>query len=546
MTNHNVFNQPPELAGYNLYKQDAALQEGLHRGGAKWAEPRIIEYGRKVGQELREAGFLANTQLPVLHTHDRFGHRIDRVDYHPAYHQLMATAIEHGLHSLPWREPQTGAHVARAALCYLHHQADAGSGCPLTMTFAAWPVLRQQSRLSGEWSAKLKTLAYDAADKPYFSKTGVTLGMAMTEKQGGSDLRSNCSQARPLDRPEAGELYRLSGHKWFCSAPMSDAFLVLAQAEGGLSCFLMPRWCPDGSRNALYIQRLKSKTGNRSNASGEIEFQDALGWMLGSEGRGIATIMEMVALTRFDCMVGSAALMRQAVAQALHHCAHRQVFGHPLNRQPLMQNVLADLAIESEAALALSQRVAEALDGSQTNPAEAALVRLATAVGKYWICKRVPGLTYEAMECLGGNGYVEKSMLPRLYREAPVNAIWEGSGNVQCLDVLRVLSRQPETLAAYLEEIREVASQEPRLARYLTELENILSSEAADPYRARHLMEHLAIALQASLLLRYAPSTVAEAFCASRLSGDSSPLFGGLPRGIDCQAITDRSWPGGG
>ncbi|KEZ72441.1 acyl-CoA dehydrogenase, partial [Pseudomonas syringae pv. syringae FF5] len=377
---------------------------------------------------------------------------IDLVEFHPAYHQLMSAAIEHGIPSLPWTYPQPGAHVARAAMSYLHTQADPGSGCPLTMTFASVPALRLQPDLAEIWLPKVLSTEYDPRNVGIAHKNGATIGMAMTEKQGGTDVRANTTRAFPVGAGSPGQAYELVGHKWFCSAPMCDAFLTLAQTDKGLSCFLLPRHRPDDTRNEFYIQRLKNKLGNWSNASSEVEFRGALAWMIGEEGRGVPTIIEMVAMTRFDCMIGSSALMRQALTQATHHCAHRAVSGRLLAEQPLMQNVLADLALESEAALALTLRMGRALD-HQDDDHEKRFVRLVTAVGKYWICKRAPAMINEAAECLGGAGYVEDSILPRLYREAPVNSTWEGSGNVQCLDVLRTLSKEPGALDALFDEL---------------------------------------------------------------------------------------------
>lgn len=388
------------------------------------------------------AGFLANQHKPEFHSHDRYGNRVDLVEFHPAYHELMRAAIEHELPSLPWTDPRPGAQVARAGLSYLHSQAEAGTGCPLTMTYASVPAIRLQADLAEKWLPKILSREYDPRNVPMEQKAGVTIGMAMTEKQGGTDVRANTTRAYPVGIPGPGQAYELVGHKWFCSAPMCDAFLTLAYTDKGLTCFLLPRHRPDGSRNQFYIQRLKDKLGNWSNASSEIEYRGALAWMVGEEGRGVPTIIEMVAMTRFDCMIGSSALMRQALTQAAHHCAYRKVGGRVLAEQPLMQNVLADLALESEAALALTLRMGHALDRAHDEQEEK-FARLVTAVGKYWICKRAPAMINEASECMGGAGYVEETILPRLYREAPVNSIWEGSGNVQCLDVLRALSKEP-------------------------------------------------------------------------------------------------------
>ncbi len=411
------------------------------------------------------------------------------------------------------------------------------------MTFASIPTIRHQPDVAKEWEPRILATKYEPDNCPAFEKEGVTIGMAMTEKQGGSDVRANTTRAYPVGQSGPGEAYELVGHKWFCSAPMCDAFLVLAQTEKGLSCFLLPRWRLDGTRNQFYIQRLKNKLGNVSNASSEVEFRGAYAVMIGEEGRGVRTIIEMVALTRFDCMVGSASLMRQGTAQAIHYAAHRSAFGKKLIDQPLMQNVLADLALESEAALVLFMRVARALDSAPNDEAEELFVRLATAVGKYWICKRAPGHTHEAQECLGGAGYVENSILPRLYREAPVNSIWEGSGNVQCLDALRAIERNPATLEAVVNEVKLAQGADARFDAFVSRLEQILAYKKDAEFRARRLVETLAIALQSSLLIRAGNDTVADAFCASRLDDDFGRAFGTLPGGVDCQKIIERARP---
>lgn len=538
---HAVTNQPPLLDGCNLYRIDLPLRQWVQRFGGHWAEPRIDAYGALAGGPLAQAGFLANAHPPVFHSHDRQGHRIDWVEFHPAYHELMKTAVEHGLPSLPWAEPQPGAHVARAAMTYLHTQAEPGSGCPLTMTFASVPALRRQPELAQLWLPKVLAREYDPRNVPLASKAGATVGMAMTEKQGGTDVRANTTRAFAVGQAGPGQAYELLGHKWFCSAPMCDGFLTLAQTERGLGCFLLPRHRPDGSRNEMYIQRLKDKLGNRSNASSEIELRGALAWLIGEEGRGVATIIEMVAMTRFDCMVGSSALMRQGLTQALHHCAYRQVGGRVLAEQPLMQNVLADLALESEAALALSLRMGHALD-NLGDEQQALFARLATAVGKYWICKRAPAMLNEAAECLGGTGYIEDSVLPRLYREAPVNSIWEGSGNVQCLDVLRALAKEPGVSDALFAELGDGHGARP-LAAAIQRLKAQLNDTDDAQYRARQLTEDIALALQAKLLLEAGNSEVSDAFIASRLQG-SGRAFGTLPRGLAVQALLARSSPG--
>ena len=545
---HEVQNVGSELLDYDMYRQDAALVEAVQREGAGWADAALGEFGRLAGSaDYLELGVLANQNPPLLDTHDRFGRRVDLVKFHPAYHQLMRSAIEHGLHASPWTEPRAGAHVARAARTYMQTQVEAGHGCPITMTFAAVPALRTTPVLADAWVPKITARVYDPRNVPDAQKQGLTIGMAMTEKQGGSDVRANTTRAYPVGTAEGpGAAYELVGHKYFVSAPMCDAFLVLAQTARGLSCFLLPRWRPDGTKNPLQVLRLKRKMGNVSNASSETELRGALAWMVGDEGRGVRTIIEMVAMTRFDCMIGSTAGQRAAVAQALHHCAVRSVFGRVLNQQPLMQNVLADLVLEHEGSLALTMRLARAMDHRdhpQQGHHEDALVRLVTAVGKYWICKRTPQHAYEAMECIGGSGVMEDSPFPRLYREAPVNAIWEGSGNVQCLDVLRAMQKSPEVVDAFFAELAKARGAHAALDAWVAALQREFADTADLEYRARHAVDAMALAIQAALLLQHAPAAVADAFCASRLQGQGQRQFGTLPRGADCAALIARATP---
>ena len=543
---HEVSNVSRELCDYNMYTTDVALKEAVQREGGGWAEPELIAFGQLTGSaDYLELGHLANKFQPEFDTHDRFGNRIDLVKFHPSYHQLMRTSIEHGLHASPWTAPGPGAHVARAAKTYLHTQVEAGHGCPITMTFAAVPTLRLQPDLAHLWEPRITARVYDPRNVPDPQKQGVTIGMAMTEKQGGSDVRANSTRAFPVGSGGPGQAYELVGHKYFVSAPMCDAFLVLAQAPGGVSCFLMPRWRPDGSKNPMQVLRLKKKMGNASNASSETELRGATAWLVGEEGRGVRNIIEMVSMTRFDCMIGSSAGMRMAASQALHHCAHRSAFGQVLNQQPLMQNVLADLALESEAAMTLTLRMARAMD-NRADPQEDLLVRLVTAVGKYWICKRTPTHAYEAMECIGGSGVMEDSMMPRLYREAPVNAIWEGSGNVQCLDVLRAMTKTPGVVDAYFAEVRQARGAHAVLDRFVAALATDLGDLSGVEYRARDLVDRLALALQASLLVRHAPSFVSDAFCHSRLGQTGQHNYGTLPRGVDVTAIIERATPRSG
>jgi putative acyl-CoA dehydrogenase len=535
MPTHEVLNQSTPLADYDVFSGDRALVEAVEREGAGWARERLVTVGRLAGSAAYlDHGDKANKFPPVLRTHDRFGHRVDEVDFHPAWHELMRAAVKHELHALPWREPRPGAHVARAALFMTLTQAEAGFGCPISMTYSAVPALRAQPELAREWEPRFLSTEYDPRMRPAADKAGALCGMAMTEKQGGSDVRANTTRAVALAKGE----YALTGHKWFCSAPMCDAFLVLAQAERGLSCFLLPRWRPDGTRNAIYIQRLKDKLGNKSNASSEIELDGAWARMVGEEGRGVPTIIEMVGHTRLDCTIGAAAGMRQGVAQAIHHARHRSAFGRKLIDQPLMQNVLADLALESEAATATMARLARAFDEAQTDAGARRLARLATAICKYWTCKRAAAHAAEALECFGGNGYVEESGMPRLYREAPLNGIWEGSGNVICLDVLRAMGKDPESVELFFAEI----AHEPRLDAEVQRLRKQLADHAAIEQRARRLVERMAIVWQASLLVRHAPAFVADAFVASRLDGDRGLAFGTLPAGTDFAAIIERAF----
>jgi putative acyl-CoA dehydrogenase len=534
-----LVNQPPPLVDYNLFEADAPLRESLEREGGSWAHDLVHELGAIAGtQQAIDWGFQANANPPQLRTHDRFGERIDEVEFHPAWHELMKVAVGHGLHALPWREPRPGAHAARAAAFYVWSQVEGGHGCPVSMTYSAVPALRQQPELAAQWEPLMTTLEYDPGVRPASGKKGALFGMAMTERQGGSDVRANTTRAVPSG---AGGEHLLTGQKWFCSAPMCDAFLVLAQAPGGLSCFLLPRVLPDGTRNRFRIQRLKDKLGNRSNASSEVELDEAWAVMVGEEGRGVRTIIEMVNHTRLDCVIGSASLMRQAVAQATHHTAHRRAFGKLLSDQPLMVSVLADLAIESEATTILMMRLAGAFDRSD-DPAEASFRRIAVAIAKFWTCKRAVAVVAEALECHGGNGYVEESILPRLYREAPLNSIWEGSGNVNALDVLRAMQREPDSLSAYFEEVTS-ATDDARLRRLTDRLQDEIADVDGIEARARGMVERMAVALQASLMLRYGDPAAAQLFCASRLGGEWGHTFGVLPKGHDLKSVIERHRP---
>ncbi|HEV2826340.1 MAG TPA: isovaleryl-CoA dehydrogenase [Pyrinomonadaceae bacterium] len=538
-----VLNQPPALENYNLYEGDKPLREAVVREGGGWVEEQALEFGALLGRaETLRLGELANRNPPVLHTHDRFGNRIDEVEFHPAWHQLMALGIRHGTHSLPWTSDTSGAHVARAALMMLSHQVEEGHSCPITMTFAVVPSLRIQPELAAEWEPRVISSEYDPRFIPANEKRGALFGMAMTERQGGSDVRSNTTRAVPVGKRGPGEVYQINGHKWFCSAPMSDAFLVLAQAPGGLSCLLLPRWKPDGSRNAFHIQRLKDKLGNRSNASSEVEFHDAFAWLIGEEGRGVANIIEMVRHTRLDCSLGSAATMRRAVAEVLHHAHYRYAFGDRLINQPLMKNVLADLCLEYEAAVALALRLARSFDEAASDETQRHFSRVATAIGKYWITKRAIAAVAEALECLGGNGYVEDAPLARLYRDVPLNSLWEGSGNVQCLDVLRALQKEPETGRALFAELDAAQGIDVPYDELLRTIQIELSDKSQTEVRARRIVESLGLALQTSLLLKHGHTAVKEAFCSSRLR-DTYWAFGTLSPKNDFDAIIERSRP---
>ncbi len=536
---HEVLNQVPPLAGHDV-ADDPALLAALAREGAGWARDELHDLGVLAGSATtQERARLANEHPPVLRTHDRYGHRIDEVEFHPAWHELMTTAVTHGLHATPWTDATPGAHVARAAKFYVWTQAEAGHGCPISMTYASVPALRHAPELAARFEPLLAATSYDPGLRVPDGKASLLTGMAMTEKQGGSDVRANTTRAEP-----AGDgSYLLTGHKWFCSAPMCDLFLVLAQAPEGLTCFLLPRVRPDGTRNAMRLQRLKDKLGNRSNASSEVEYDGALAWRVGEAGRGVATIIEMVSATRLDCVLGSAAAVRAASVAAAHHAAFRRSFGMNLVSHPLMACVLADLALEAEAATSLAMRLAGAADrAARGDAAEAALLRLALPAAKYWVCKRTPMVAAEALECL-----------PRLYREAPLNSVWEGSGNVTALDVLRALARSPESADALLDETDLAAGADTRLdhAAALLRAELRQASAAAPDevqYRARALAASITILLQAALLARHAPAAVSEAFCASRLdpparagTGGPGAPFGMLPAGLDLAAVLERS-----
>jgi putative acyl-CoA dehydrogenase len=539
-----VFNQPPPLENYNLFESDRPLKEAVRQYGGDWITTEAHNLGELLGKpETINLGVLANRFPPELRTHDRFGHRIDEVTYHPAYHELMRIGISARTHSLPWLEKRPGAQVARAALLMLKHQVDEGSSCPLSMTFAAIPSLRSQPELATEWEPRALASAYDPRSVPALQKNGILLGMGMTERQGGSDVRANTTVAEPLHGGGPGKDYLITGHKWFCSAPMCDAFLILAQAPAGLSCFLLPRWQPDGTRNAFHLLRLKDKLGNRSNASSEVEFRRAFARLLGEEGRGINAIIEMVRHTRLDCTLGSAASIHKAVTEAIHHAAHRQAFGRLLIDQPLMRNVLADLALESEAATALAMRVAHAFDRSTQDPQEQKFARVVTPVAKYWITKRAPAVVAEALECLGGNGYIEESLLPRLFRDAPLNSLWEGAGNIQCLDFLRAMQKDPATVEALRQEIASATGLNSIFDRFATTILSARQMEADAEFGARFFVEKLALALQAAALIRNGDKKVADVFCSARLTGSAGLAFGTLQSSDGVALLLERAQP---
>ncbi|MRX09931.1 isovaleryl-CoA dehydrogenase [Pseudoduganella sp. FT25W] len=549
---HEVRNTVAPFENINLFAADPALQEALAREGAGNAAASLHALGAELGRaETLDLARLANRYSPTLHNFDREGHRIDEVEFHPAWHQLMSLLIGHGTHSSPWMEGN-GAQVARAARYLLFGQVENGSQCPVTMTYASVPALRQAPRIAAKWLPKILSNEYDPRSLPVEQKTGALIGMGMTEKQGGSDVRANTTRAEPVAPSEAHALFgeegedvfRIVGHKWFFSAPQSDAHLILAQTDdggsAGLSCFFLPRYLPNGERNAIRVQRLKDKVGNRSNASSEVEFTGAYGWLIGKLGRGIPTILEMGGHTRLDCVLGSAGTMRAALTHALHHARRRVAFGRPLAEQPLMQNVLADLALESEAATALAMRLARCFDESR-DPAQAMLARILTPAGKYWVCKRGPGFGAEAMEVIGGSGYVEDSPLARLYRELPVNSIWEGSGNVMCLDLLRAFGKSPDAREALAAELAQAGNGDIFFVAYRSTLLADLAQQQADEFSARVLAERVVLAVQAALLLRHAPAYVSSAFVASRLKREPGGAYGRLPQGVDCAAILARA-----
>ncbi|MES2241619.1 MAG: isovaleryl-CoA dehydrogenase [Pseudomonadota bacterium] len=541
---HEVFNQPEPLVDYNLFDTNHGLRDVLKFNAPQLATAELSALGATLGSaEMQTHARLANTHTPQLHSHDRFGRRVDQVEFHPSYHELMKLAVSAGLHGTPWSGEGASPHVLRAAGFMLFTELEPSILCPISMTYAVTPALRDNAAIHADWAPRLTSRAYDPALKLFSGKTGVTMGMGMTEKQGGSDVRANTTQAVPDGSDAWGRRFRLTGHKWFFSAPMCDAFLVLAQSPAGLSCFFIPRVLPDGSLNTIHIQRLKDKLGNKANASSEVEFDSATAWLVGEEGRGVPQILEMGTMTRLDCALGTSGLMRQALSIALNHCAQREAFGKPLITQPLMRNVLADLALESEAATALAIRLARAFDHS-ADPHEQAMARLLTPVAKFWICKRGSHFAQEAMECLGGNGYVEEGgegIMARIYREMPLNSIWEGAGNIMALDLLRAL-RKADAAAALAQELAPAQGAHPALDRLAAALPTRVE-EMANEMEARRLAQDVALAVQAALLYQSAPATVFEAFCDSRLGGDWGQAFGTLGADVDFDALINRAMP---
>jgi len=547
LSTHQVTNMPPYLGDQDLWQNDIALQEGIAREAPGIATEQLIKLGQLAGKEdTFYKAAVANRLSPELRAFDRHGMRINQVEYHPAYHDLMKMAIENQVSNFAWRQRQqsgsnTGAHAVHAALNYMMGQPEGGVTCPMAMAYAAVPSLKVSERIASEWIPRLLTTEYDPRDIPITEKKAATLGMFMTEKQGGSDIRSNTTRAEEIGASAGeGAEYELTGHKYFCSAPMSDAFLTLAYSSQGLSCFLMPRWKPDGERNTLMIQRLKDKLGNRGNASCEIELDRCWAVMLGQPGKGIKTIIDMVQANRFWCCSSSTALMRQGLVQALHHTRHRQAFQKRLVDQPLMKNLLCDLQLEVEASLMLTLRLGRAIDEADTSDGSAALARIGTAIGKYWICKRTPGHVIEALECLGGPGYIEDSMMPRLYRDAPLNNIWEGSGNVMCLDVLRAIEKEPATLPMLLAELDAAKGGHRQLDSAVTELRRHLQSGPLEALSARTITERLGVCLQAALLIRFAPNAISDAFCSARLASYQSTSYGCLPSDTNFKEILNR------
>lgn len=545
---HEVLNQAHALENYNAYNRNLALQEAVAREHAGWAHEWLAERGAEVGSaEWIEHGRLANKFPPTPKLFDTYGNRCDEVEFHPSWHECLGWLKRHGCDTGPWADPRPGAHVARAAAYIMFAEIEDGSLCPTTMTYGAVPVIRHMPEVARDWLPKMLSREYDRRFIPAQQKRGVLIGMGLTEKQGGSDVRANTTRAERVGSATHAEdagngEWRIVGHKWFLSAPMCDAFLVTAQTVKGLSCFFVPRWTPEGHLNEIRIQRFKDKMGDRSNAGTEAEFWGSRGWLVGEEGRGIPTVLEMGVYTRLDCAIGSSGIMRAALSQALHHTGLRAAFGKLLRKQPLMMNVLADMALESEAATALSMRLARAFD-AQEDEGETLLRRILTPAAKFWVCKRCPTLVAEAMEVHGGNGYVEEGPMPRLFRQSPLNSIWEGSGNVMCLDVLRAMGRHPRSVEVLTAEIEPALGRNAAFDLFIARLQKDIQDQDGIETRARRVTQNIALAMQAALLVRFAPPYVSEAFCATRLSGDWGHAFGTLPKNTDFEAILQRAWP---
>ena len=542
---HEVLNQSPPLEDYNLYLSDPVLDAAVAREGGQDSRDVLIDFGALAGSaKYYRWGAEANRNEPRLLTHDRFGHRADIVEFHPSWHALMETAVGNGHHSLPWEDdPPEGAHVTRAALTYMSGQVESGHNCPISMTYSVIPALRTTPQVANDWIPGILSRTYDSSFRPPSQKSGLLMGMGMTEKQGGSDVRANTTTAEPVDGGGPGSGYLITGHKWFTSAPMCDAFLILARAPDGLSCFLLPRWTPDERLNQFRIQRLKDKLGNRSNASSEVEFDGAWGVMVGEEGRGVPTIIEMVNGTRLDCVIGSGSLMRQAVSQAAWHVSHRKAFSAKLIDKPLMRNVIADLEVETEAATLVMARLAGAFDRADTDPSEAAIKRIALPVAKYWVTKRTSEVVREALECLGGNGYVEESIMPRLYRESPLNAIWEGSGNVIALDLLRAAARSPDSFQVFIVELERAAGIDHRLDAAIASAKTVIDDASDLEFEARRIVEQLATTWTGSLLAIHGDEAVFEAYANSRLAGAHGSLYGTLPPSPAIGELANRAVP---
>jgi putative acyl-CoA dehydrogenase len=541
---HSVVNQPPPLEGVNAFHRDHALAEAVAREGGGWRADDLAALGAKVyDADWIEKASTANRVTPELKRFDRYGHRVDTVAFHPAWHDLMGLAWQHEVHALPWRDARAGGHVARGAASMLFAQLECGVLCPAAITYGVVPMMRQQPDLAEAWEPLMLSSAYDPRPISHAEKTGISIAFTATEKQGGSDIRRNMTEARPAGQAGPGREYILTGHKWFCSAAGADIIFVVAQTEKGPGCFLVPRWLPDGTRNPISLERLKDKLGNKSNASTELEFEGTHGWLVGEEGRGIPTVMEFMLHTRFDVSLVPAGIMRLGLSQAIHHCRHRSAFQRRLVDQPAMRNVLADMAVESEAATAMVFRIARAFDAAHDDEGERAFGRIAVALSKYWLNKRVVPFIHEAMEVHGGAGYIEESVIPRYYREAPLNGIWEGPGNVISLDVLRALRTSPAAGEAFFAELATVRGEDARMDALVAELDGLIHGDSVPEDQARYLAERMAIALQAAALIRHSPAVVADAFCATRIAGRGGQTYGTLPTGINASAIIDRAWP---